>query len=168
MVKKITSINSEITGSDFKEETFVDTQFTLKKIQLHIHIIREQQVILDEDLAEMYGVETKRLNEAVKRNIERFPERFMFQITQKEFDTLKHFFDTAENSECLRSQFATLKNCRGHHRKYLPLPHKSHDRFLIIDNDVYLLGASVKDMGASLCAITKMKISPDSVLALIK
>ena len=120
MVKKITSINSEITD-DFKEETFVDTPFTLKEIQLHIHIIREQQVILDEDLAEMqYGVETKRLNEAVKRNIERFPERFMFQITQKEFDSLKHFFDTAENSECLRSQIATLKKCRGHHRKYLP------------------------------------------------
>ena len=91
MVKKITSINSDITDSDFKEETFVDTQFTLKEIQLHIHIIREQQVILDEDLADMYGIETKRLNEAVKRNIERFPERFMFQITQKEFDSLKTF-----------------------------------------------------------------------------
>ena len=58
-----------------------------------IKIIRGQQVMLDRDLATLYGVETKRLNEQVKRNIKRFPEDFMFQLTK---------------DECLRSQIATL------------------------------------------------------------
>ena len=51
---------------------------------------------------------------------------------------------------------------------FIQLPHKSHDRFLIIDNEVYLMGASVKDMGASLCAITKMKVEPEKILTLLK
>ena len=70
-----------------------------------IYFIRNQKVMLDRDLAEMYGVETKRLNEAVRRNIERFPDDFMFQLSQEEYDSLK-------------SQIATLK--RGEHSKYLP------------------------------------------------
>lgn len=49
---------------------------------------------------------------------------------------------------------------------FVQLPHKSHDRFLVVD-DVYLMGASVKDMGTSLCAITKMEMSPDVVLSLV-
>ena len=58
-----------------------------------IKVIRGQQVMLDHDLATLYGVETKRLNEQVKRNIKRFPKDFMFQLTK---------------DECLRSQIATL------------------------------------------------------------
>ena len=54
-----------------------------------IHLIRGKKVMLDEDLAELYDVETKRLNEQIKRNIARFPEDFMFQLSQKEFDNLK-------------------------------------------------------------------------------
>jgi phage regulator Rha-like protein len=54
-----------------------------------IHLIRDKKVMLDEDLAELYDVETKRLNEQIKRNIARFPEDFMFQLSQKEFDNLK-------------------------------------------------------------------------------
>jgi hypothetical protein len=54
-----------------------------------IYLIRGQKVMIDEDLAEMYEVETKRLNEQVKRNIDRFPEDFMFQITEKEQENLK-------------------------------------------------------------------------------
>ena len=50
---------------------------------------------------------------------------------------------------------------------FVQLPHKSHDRFLIVDDDVYPMGASVKDMGTSLCAITKMEMSPDVVLSLV-
>lgn len=53
-----------------------------------IRVIRGQQVMLDRDLALLYGVETRRLNEQVKRNIERFPEDFMFQLTSNEFDNL--------------------------------------------------------------------------------
>ena len=60
-----------------------------------IRVIRGQQVMLDRDLAELYGVETRRLNEQVKRNIERFPEDFMFQLTQNEFDNLKSQFATS-------------------------------------------------------------------------
>jgi hypothetical protein len=70
-----------------------------------IYIIRGQKVMLDRDLAEMYGVEVKRLNEAVKRNVARFPDDFMFQLTLDE-------------NNSLRSQFATLE--KGKHSKYLP------------------------------------------------
>jgi hypothetical protein len=60
-----------------------------QKILNRIYVIRGMKVMLDEDLAEMYSVETKRLNEQVKRNIKRFPKDFMFTLTQKEFDNLK-------------------------------------------------------------------------------
>lgn len=63
--------------------------------------------MLDADLAELYGVPTKRLNEAVHRNTARFPEDFMFQLSREEADSL-------------RSQIATLKPGRGQHRKFLP------------------------------------------------
>lgn len=53
-----------------------------------IYLVRDKKVMLDDDLAELYGVETRRLNEQVKRNIERFPEDFMFQLTKEEFDNL--------------------------------------------------------------------------------
>lgn len=78
-----------------------------KEIQSRIYAIRGVQVMLDEDLALLYGVDTKVLNQAVKRNSERFPEQFMFQITDEEFDRL-------------RSQVVTLDSGRGKHRKYLP------------------------------------------------
>jgi hypothetical protein len=76
-------------------------------IEKKIYLIRGHKVILDSDLAELYGVETKRLNEQVRRNLKRFPDDFMFQLTEEE-------------AESLRSQFATLKSGRGKHRKYLP------------------------------------------------
>ncbi len=58
-----------------------------QKIQNRIYTIRGLQVMLDSDLAELYGVETKQLNRAVKRNIERFPEKFRFQINRNEFNS---------------------------------------------------------------------------------
>jgi hypothetical protein len=57
-----------------------------------IYMIRDKKVMLDEDLAELYDVETRRLNEQVKRNIARFPEDFIFQLTQEEFENLKSQF----------------------------------------------------------------------------
>jgi hypothetical protein len=60
-----------------------------QKILNRIYVIRGQKVMIDEDLAEMYSVETRRLNEQVKRNIKRFPKDFMFALTQKEFENLK-------------------------------------------------------------------------------
>ncbi|MBT6774899.1 ORF6N domain-containing protein [Candidatus Woesearchaeota archaeon] len=76
-------------------------------IKNKIYTIRGLQVMLDFDLAELYNVEIKRLNEQVKRNIGRFPDNFMFQLTFSEYNSL-------------RSQFATLESRRGEHRKYLP------------------------------------------------
>ena len=71
---------------------------TTDDIRSKVHIIRGQQVMLDKDLAEIYGYEVKRLNEQVKRNISRFPEDFMFQLNKEEIP--KGFS---------KSQFATLK-----------------------------------------------------------
>ena len=60
-----------------------------------IYVIRNQKVLLDRDLAQLYGIETKRLNEAVKRNLSRFPEDFMFQLNSFEFENLKSQFATS-------------------------------------------------------------------------
>ena len=72
--------------------------------------------MLDEDLAVLYEVEIKALNQAVKRNLERFPDDFMFQLTADEFADLK----SQTGNSSLRSQTVTLKSGRGQHRKYLP------------------------------------------------
>jgi len=81
-------------------------------IENKIFVIQGQRVMLDSDLASLYDVETKRLNEAVKRNIERFPTEFMFQLTSEEWDFLK-------------SQFATSKKSRGGKQK-LPFVFTKH------------------------------------------
>ena len=67
------------------------------KVESLIRVIRGQQVMLDRDLAELYGVETRRLNEQVKRNIERFPEDFMFQLTKEEFENWKSQIATSNS-----------------------------------------------------------------------
>lgn len=90
----------------------------LENIENLIHIIRDKQVMLDRDLARLYGVETKVLNQAVKRNIERFPEDFLFQLTKEEYGILKSQIAIA-NAEYLRSQNVTI-DMRGRHLKYLP------------------------------------------------
>ena len=87
-----------------------------EKIERKIHIIRNTPVMLDSDLAQLYHVETKILNQAVKRNCERFPKHFMFQLTEEEWDLIK----LQNVNILLRSQNVTLKNQRGTHRKYLP------------------------------------------------
>lgn len=77
-----------------------------------IYFIRNQKVMLDSDLAELYQVETKRLKEQVRRNINRFPNKYMFELTEKEYDLL-------------RSQFATSNQKRGGNR-YLPMVFTEH------------------------------------------
>ena len=86
--KTLVEVNSSI-----QEPHAELAQYDIKSM---IYIIRNQQVMIDSDLAMLYQVETKRLNEAVKRNIARFPNEFLFQLTEKEL-------------ESLRSQFATLE-----------------------------------------------------------
>ena len=90
------------------------------RITKAIYLIRNQKVMIDSELAELYGVETKVLNQAVKRNIERFPEDFMFQLSADEWEDLRLHFDKSTEDDALRSQFVTLKKFRGKHRKYLP------------------------------------------------
>ena len=333
-IKELVAICDQLDGAV--------TKCDLKNINIEslIHIVRGQKVMLDSDLAMLYGVTTSRLNEQVKRNINRFPDDFMFQLTKEEWNALRSQFailedlksqnaisnsEDEEMNERLTSQIAILKNGRGQHRKFLPyaftrngigmlssvlrsetavevnirimraftaipeilnnnalmmqrilsieqhqtetdikvnqiittiekrlpeqqpeqvfatgcvwdawtyvsdlvrsakqrivlidnfvddrvlslldkradgveatihsryyepflvdlkkhnaqyreitfiqLSQRNHDRFLFIDDDVYLLGASVKDMGAGMCAVTKMEVSPELILGLIK
>jgi hypothetical protein len=84
-----------------------------------ILLIRGKRVILDQDLARLYGVTTKMLNQAVKRNLDRFPEDFMFQLTKAETEELQRL-------KHLRSQIVTLKNARGKHIKYQPYAFTEH------------------------------------------
>ena len=87
------------------KEQSTDNQFL--QIESLIRTIRGQQVLLDSDLAILYGVETKRLNQQVKRNIERFPEDFMFQLTQEEVICSRSQIATLNKGTNLRSQIAT-------------------------------------------------------------
>src|SRR5882762_8123421 len=92
----------------------------IQSIQNRIYEIRGERVMLDKDLAALYEVETKRLIEAVKRNIKRFPADFMFQLTSIEYEMIRFELEARENDNSLRSQIATLKTGRGQHPKYLP------------------------------------------------
>ena len=295
----------------------IDNQLAVPTIQSKIALIRDQQVLLDRDLARFYGVEVSQMNRQVKRNIERFPEDFMFQLTKAEnealkcqygiskqrggdrrlpyafteqgvamlsgllrsevaiaanimimraFVTMRRFLtmnaqiyqrlDRIEGQQLMDNQwraeteskietildkleektpsptaeqiFATgciwdawqfvselirgamvriilidnyvddrvltllckrkegvsatihtrynqhfLLDLEKHNQQYsaitaVQIPHKHHDRFLVIDDVVYLLGASVKDMGTGLCAITRLVTKPEEILEMIK
>ena len=316
MAKKETNTELEITICDIKSNDSIN-------IESLIRIIRGQQVMLDSDLAMLYGVETKRLNEQVKRNLNRFPEDFMFQLTQDEAVRLRSQIATLNDEEIiLKSQIATsswggarklpyaftrngiamlssvlrsdtavevnirimraftmipqlvnhntqiiqrifnieqhqietdekidvileriegispkllpeqvfhtgcvwdawtyisdlvrsarqrialidnyvddrvlsmftkradgvsatihtryneqfLTDLKKHNTQYpeiefIQLTHRNHDRFLIIDDKVFLLGASLKDMGMGLCAVTEMSIAPEVILGLVR
>ncbi|MBK7021973.1 MAG: ORF6N domain-containing protein [Sulfuritalea sp.] len=90
-----------------------------------IHLVRGQRVMLDADLAELYGVATKVFNQAIKRNIERFPADFMFQLTAEEHDSLRSQIVTSYAIDPLGSQTVTLKTGRGG-RRYLPYVFTEH------------------------------------------
>ena len=91
----------------------------VEDITNRIYTLRGVHVMLDEDLARLYEVETRSLNQAVKRNKDRFPDEFMFQLTEEEYENL-------------RSQFVTSSN------------------------EIYHIGASLKDLGKKLFAFSKM------------
>jgi hypothetical protein len=103
-------------------------------------VLRGHRVLLDAELAALYGVTTKRFNEQVRRNHERFPTDFMFQLN-------------AEEAESLRTQSATLKGGRGQHRKYLPYAFTEHGAIMAatilnspraVEMSVYVVRAFVK------------------------
>ena len=92
--------------NDIVKATSVQLQ-QLENIENLIRVIRGKQVMLDRDLARLYGVETRVLNQAVQRNIERFPEDFMFQLSKEEFENWKSQFAISNYDEDMSSQFAT-------------------------------------------------------------
>ena len=98
---------------------------SLLAVENLIHVVRGQQIMIDSDLAQLYGVETRILNQAVKRNLERFPEDFMFRLTKEEAQSLKSGFQASnQKSQNMtsrsRSQIVTLNMERGKNIKYLP------------------------------------------------
>ncbi len=112
------SVDNRIDGGDtahtVRAEKSIVRKPIIAEIEHRIYTIRgAQRVMLDEDLAWLYGVPTKSLNLAVKRNINRFPPDFMFQLTKSEYDSL-------------RFQIETLKKGRGRHRKYMPYVFTEH------------------------------------------
>ena len=128
-------------------------QVSTEKITRAILVLRGHRVLLDSELASLYGATTKRFNEQVRRNRKRFPADFMFRLT-------------AEESSSLRSQFATLKPGRGQHRKYLPYAFTEHGAIMaatILDSpravemSVYIVRAFVqlREMLASKTALAR-------------
>ncbi|MDP1810133.1 MAG: ORF6N domain-containing protein [Sediminibacterium sp.] len=92
----------------------------IRSIQNRIYEVRGERVMLDSDLAALYEVEIRVLNQAVKRNSKRFPADFMFQLTKDEFESLRLQIEAVENGHSLTSQIVTLKTGRGQRRKFMP------------------------------------------------
>lgn len=117
-----------------QDTTIMNIQRDIRSL---IHIVRNQQVIMDSDLAMLYQVETKVFNQAVKRNINRFPDSFRFQLIKEEFVSL-------------RSQIVTLNenNGRGTHRKYLP--------YVFTEQGIAMLSAILKSNTAVQVSINIM------------
>ena len=112
-------------------------KYEIENIKNLIYTIRGKQVMLDSDVAKLYNCETKYVNRVVKRNIERFPEEFCFQLTENEF-------------QLLRCQFVTLKsNGRGQHRKYMP--------YVFTEQGIAMLSALLKSDIAVNVSIQIMK-----------
>jgi hypothetical protein len=142
----------------------------LESFVKRIQIIRGQRVVLDSDLAELYGVSTKRFNEQVKRNEARFPADFMFQISKEEFDIL-------------RSQNATSKGSGG--RRYLPHAFTEHGAIMAatilnspraVEMSVFVVRAFVrlremlsthKKLAAKLDELEQKLLSHDEDIALL-
>ena len=108
-----TIIMNEYKMKESKNKIIV---FDAGVIQKKIYTIRGEQVMLDSDLAEFYGIETRTLNQAVKRNIERFPEDFMFQLSDEEFENWKLQMVTTKG-KFLKSQIVISKEKRGGRQK---------------------------------------------------
>ena len=128
-------------------------------LEQRIFTVRRQQVMLDRDLAELYGVETKVLNQAVKRNLERFPEYFCFQLTNLEKNELVTICD----------RFETLK-----HSSTLPYAFTEQGVAMLsavlrsATSALYHLGASLKDLGKKWFAFTRMDASGLTVMGRLK
>ena len=119
-------------------------------IRSRILTIRGVQVMLDRDLAELYGVPTKVLNQAVKRNIERFPERFMFKLAKEDVDNLRSQIEDSNAATSLRSQIVTLNRRQGQHLKYMP--------YAFTEQGIAMLSAVLKSETAITVSIRIMDV----------
>ena len=119
-------------------------------IKSRIFTIRGVQVMLDRDLAELYGVPTKVLNQAVKRNIERFPNHFMFQLEKIDIASLRVQMDMPYVDTSLRSQIVTLNNGQGRHLKYMP--------YAFTEQGIAMLSAVLKSEIAIVVSIRIMDV----------
>ena len=108
----------------------------IELVQTKIYSIRNQKVMFDNDIAELYGVETKRINEAVRNNPDKFPEDFYFELDVNEQDSL-------------RSKFSTLKKGRGQHSKYSPKA--------FTEQGVYMLATILKSPVAAQVTVSIMR-----------
>ena len=122
--------------NNMEEEQIVEV------VQTKIYSIRNQKVMLDSDIAELYGVETKRVNEAVRNNPDKFPEDFYLELDVNE-------------QGFLRSKISTLKKGRGQHRKYPPKA--------FTEQGVYMLATILKSPVAAQITVAIMRISPHVV-----
>ena len=134
-------MNEEVRmNSNTKEKN--SKVITVEGISSRVYYLRGQQVMLDYDLAEIYGYEVKRLNEQVKRNIARFPEDFMFQLTRDELISVKSQIVISRegiSENCLKSQIVTLNesgNKRGLHIKKMP--------YAFTEQGIYMLARNTK------------------------
>ena len=115
----------------------IQNELAIEDIKNLIYTIRGKQVMMDSDVANIYHCKTKYINRVVKRNIERFPEEFCFQLNENEF-------------EVLRCQFVTLnENGRGQHRKYLP--------YVFTEQGIAMLSALLKSDVAVSVSVNNMK-----------
>ena len=152
-----------------------------KAPEIQILTVRGQKIVLDAELAAVYGVTTKRLNEQLRRNRNRFPEDFAFQLTAEEYASLKSQFailkEASENRVTIRSQIATLKPGRGRHRKYRPWAFTEHGALQVanilrsdraIAMSVYVIRAFIelREKVAANAAILKRLAEIDKTLLL--
>ena len=167
-----------VANCDRFEEHIIncDKSVDISGIENMIFSIRGVQVMIDRDLAMLYGVTTSRLNEQVKRNRARFPESSVLHSPiaievsiriMNAFVAMRRFM--IQNAAVLKR----IAHFKKHNTQYpeiafIQLPHRNHDRFLIIDDKVYLLSASLKDIGAGLCAVTEMTIAPEVILGMVR
>ena len=125
-------------------------EFDENIIRDRIYSIRGFQVMLDRDLAELYGVEVRVLNQAVKRNKERFPEEFCFQLKADEYEQSKSWIkDDIGRKNSLRSQIVIIENAKGRHTKYLP--------FVFTEQGVAMLSAVLRSETAVIISIKIIK-----------
>ena len=158
-------------------------QVSIEEVQNRIIYLRGVQVILDRELAKIYHVDVGYMNRQVKNNISRFPVDFMFQLTKEERDALKCkkcISNTRGGDHRPRDVTAMIYTMRisnqfqldieKHNEQYPPIPvqvfAKSHDRFLLIDDWVYHIGASLKDLGKRWFAFSLLEeTNPDDLLS---